>query len=248
MADSVLAVRDLAKAYGPGLARLIGRAPVQVLDGVGLAVAPGERVLVAGPNGSGKSTLLRLLAGLEPADAGEVLVGGAPITRLAARRRVAFAPDRCPWPDELSGRAALTLAARLTGLDRGAARAAAEAGLARVGLAAAGGRRLGVYSKGMRRRFDLAAAFLGAPDVLLLDEPADGLDAEGCRVLDELLTEAAARGAAVLMASHLTDLPCDRALVLADGRVAWQGDAAALAALPGGLLGLYGELACSATA
>ncbi len=253
MADPLLVARDLAKGYrapAPGLAGVAGIPGPRraVLGGVDLTLAAGERVLVAGPNGSGKSTLLRLLAGIERADEGTVTVAGQPIGRLAARRELAYAPDRCPYPSELTGRAAMVLAARLAGLERGEARAAAEDALTRVGLAGDQGRRLGIYSKGMRRRFDLAATFVGSPSVLLLDEPADGLDAEGCRVLEQLLTEAAERGAAVLMASHLTSLPCDRALVLAGGRVAWSGDADELAALPGGLLGLYGELACSATA
>ena len=252
MTTPPLLARDLRKAYrtrptGARALLALRGAAMPVLAGVDLELAAGERVLVAGPNGSGKSTLLRLLAGLEVADAGEVRVAGHQIGELAARRAVAYAPDRCPWPDELTGRAAMTLAARLAGLDRRAAASTAAACLDRVGLAADGGRRLGIYSKGMRRRFDLAAAFVGTPSVLLLDEPADGLDAQGCLVLDELLAEAAGRGAAVLMASHLTSLPCDRALVLTEGRVAWHGDATELAALPGGLLGLYGELACSAT-
>jgi ABC-type multidrug transport system ATPase subunit len=240
-----LVVHDLAKAYRTGL---LGRERRMVLDGLELELQPGERVLVAGPNGSGKSTLLRILAGIEAADRGTVRVFGRPISERAARRSLAYAADRCPYPDELRGLEALVLAGRLAGLERGAARTTAAAALERVGLGADGRRRLGVYSKGMRRRFHLAQAFLAEPLLLLLDEPADGLDAEGCLVLEELLAEARARNAAVLMASHLTSLECDRALVLAGGRVAWSGSGSELATRPGGLLGLYGELArCSAT-
>lgn len=253
MPEPLLIARSLAKSYRAepsGPKALFGipgrRAPV--LREVDIELQTGERVLVAGPNGSGKSTLLRILAGVEAADRGEVLVQGTSIGELAARRALSFAPDRCPFPGELSGRAAMVLAARLAGLPRREARTAADAALTRVGLAGSEGKRLEHFSKGMRRRFDLAAAFIGEPRVLLLDEPADGLDAQGCLVLDELLAESVERGAAVLMASHLTSLPCDRALVLDAGRVAWRGSAAELAGLPRGLLGLYGELACSATA
>ncbi|MDF1800107.1 MAG: ABC transporter ATP-binding protein [Planctomycetota bacterium] len=246
MTAAPLTVRALARSYRTGF---LGLGRRSVLGGLELELRAGERVLIAGPNGSGKSSLLRILAGIESADSGEVLVFGQPITALAARRRIGYAADTCPYPDELRGGEALALAGRLAGLPTSEAKRAAAEGLARVGLAADAGRRLGVYSKGMRRRFHLAQAFLGQPDLLLLDEPADGLDAEGCVVLDELSREAHERGATMLFASHVTDLACERALVLFGGRVAWEGSEAELRSLAGGMLGLYRELAtCSATA
>jgi len=115
--------------------------------------------------------------------------------------------------------------------------------LARVGLEADARRRLGHFSKGMQRRFTLGAALLAEPELLLLDEPTDGLDAEGFGVLDQLLDEARDRGAGVLFASHVAALACDRAHILWEGRIAKSGSPDELVSSRGGLLATYAELA-----
>lgn len=222
------------------------RARRTALEALELRLDPGSSLGLVGPNGAGKSTCLRLAAGLELPSEGRVRVFG----REAHERRgrlahpVGYAAEGFPFPAELSARAALVLLARLSGMGRGARRSAVPAMLERVGLASRG--RLAGFSRGMQRRFALAQAFLGEPALLLLDEPTTGLDAEGFALLAELLAEARARGAALVIASHLPALlveHCDQALVLNGGRVQARGaarellpashDLAALAALYG---------------
>lgn len=211
MGSKLLHISNLGQSYPTGFLGLRRR---RVLVDVSLEVAAGERVLVAGANGSGKSTLLRILAGVEASDRGTASLGGLPLASRAARRLIGYAPDGCPFPPELTARTMMRIAGELAGLGVREARKAAEAMLARVGLAGAARRRIGHFSKGMQRRFTLGAALLAGPELLLLDEPTDGLDAEGFGVLEELLDETQRRGAGVLFASHVAALDCDRVHIL----------------------------------
>ena len=196
------------------------------LDRVDLSLARGRTLGLAGPNGSGKSTLLSIVAGTEVATAGSVRVlGGSPLDR-AVLRRVGWLPEDSPFPRELSARAALELCGALQGLTSAQLRERCGPMLEAVGLAPHARTRLGRYSRGMLRRFGLAQAALHDPELLLLDEPTAGLDAEGFEALDRLLERARARGASVVLASHLAgdlELRCDELCVLVDGRVAARG-------------------------
>jgi ABC-type multidrug transport system ATPase subunit len=198
----------------------------EVLHGVDLELAPGAMLGLVGPNGSGKTTLLRAIAGLERTHGGTLeVLGGAPAD-AAVRRRLGFLSEVSPFPPELSGRAALDLLAALQGIARADRRRRVGAWLERMGLADAARRPLGRYSKGMLRRFGLAQALLHEPDLVLLDEPTAGLDAQGFGVFDELLARCRARGASTVIASHvLQDLQahCDEIVVLHEGRVAAAG-------------------------
>jgi heme ABC exporter ATP-binding subunit CcmA len=190
------------------------------LAGVDLDVAQGEIVLLSGPNGAGKTTLLRLLAGLVPMYSGEADVLGHDLSRdrRGARRDLALVGHETFCYDDLTVRENLRFAARASG--RGSA--PADAALERVGLgdlADVVHRRL---SAGQRRRLALAVAWSRDPRLLLLDEPHAGLDAEGRRVLDEIVRAAPTEGRAVLVASHELDRTralADREVVLTNGRV-----------------------------
>lgn len=200
------------------------------------SVAAGDTVGLVGPNGSGKSTLLRILAGVDRPTLGAARVlDGDPVAR-ATKARTSYLPDGAPFPAELSTRAALELVASLAGMDRSERRSAVPAMLERVGLGNRTSTKLRAFSRGMHRRFGLAQAFLGAPDVVLLDEPTAGLDAPGFPVLRELLDEARARGATVVLASHvpsdLMDL-CNRVVLLRSGRVSRVGAPDELLGEPG---------------
>ena len=237
-----LEVRALTKRYRAGW---LGRKRT-ALAGVELALAPREWVGLVGPNGSGKSTLLRLLAGIERPSAGTVRVFGAELARREARARIGYLPDGFPFPPELGARAVLDLLGSLHGLARDVRRRAAEELLERVGLAAEARTPLGRFSLGMKRRFGLCQALLHAPDLLLFDEPTIGLDAEGHVVLAELLDAARARGATLLVASHVAhDLQgrCARTLVLLGGRLVASGPTEEFLGESGRLLALYRELA-----
>jgi len=230
--EPALRLSGLEKTF-PGA---FGRGRRAVLRGIDLELGRGELLGLVGPNGSGKTTLLRVVAGLERPSAGELRVLGGTPAESAVRRRLGFLSELSPFPPELSAAAALDLCAALQGLPRGERRRRAGAWLARVGLAAEARRPLGRFSKGMLRRFGLAQALLHEPDLVLLDEPAAGLDALGVGLLSELLAEARARGAAVLLSSHLVAdalEDADQLCVLVDGRVAARGAPEALVGASG---------------
>ena len=211
--------------------------PVRVLDGVTLAVEPGERLGVVGANGSGKTTLLRTLAGLLKPSAGSVSVFGLDPARepIAAARLIGFVggEDRTfHW--RLSGRHNLEFFGALHGLAPGEATGRAERTLERVGLAGAADRLVQEYSSGMRQRLALARAVIPRPRALILDEPVRALDEEGVRVLRDLLEELA--GAAVVAsAAKLHDLEgvCDRLVFLEGGRLGDEPAAAVLSTTVG---------------
>jgi heme ABC exporter ATP-binding subunit CcmA len=166
---------------------------------VTLRVDPAETVAVMGANGSGKSTLLRLCAGLARPTAGEARLAGvaAAAAPPALRARIGYAGHRAHVYRGLSARENLVLFARLQRAADGAVAAALE----RVGLAARADDRVDGYSRGMLQRLALARALLHDPDVILLDEPATGLDAEGATLLEAALAERRGR-ATVLVATH----------------------------------------------
>ncbi|MCZ6598435.1 MAG: ABC transporter ATP-binding protein [Planctomycetota bacterium] len=205
----------------------------EVLHGIDLALARGRNLGLVGPNGSGKSTLLRTLAGIERTSGGTLEVLGGSPDAGHVRRRIGFLPEVSPFPGELSARAALDLLGSLQGMPRAERKRRVPAFLERVGLRESARRALGRFSKGMLRRFGLAQAFLHDPDLLLLDEPTAGLDAVGVGVLADLLGEARARGASVVISSHLfSDVleHADELAVLVDGRVAASGEPQAVVA------------------
>ena len=242
MAPLALEVRSLAKRYRTGWLGGLQR----VLQGIELVLAPGEALGLVGPNGSGKSTLLRILAGVERASEGSVRIFGQDVSTRAARARIGYVPDGFPFPLELTPRAVLDLLGSLHGRPRSERRGAANELLERVGLAREARTPLARFSLGMQRRFALSQALAFRPDLLLLDEPTAGLDAPGYVALDELLGEARARGATLLVATHVvTDLQdlCERVAVLLDGRLAQSGPTAELLRDRGQLLALYRQLA-----
>ncbi len=197
-----------------------------VLHGLDLELVSGSGLGLVGPNGSGKSTLLRLLAGVDSPREGRLEVLGGSPRDPAVRRRIGWCPEDSPFPAELRPLAALELLGTLHGLTRREARQRGQALLERTGLLAEARTPLGRFSRGMLRRFGLAQAFLHAPELVLLDEPTAGLDAPGLEVLDALVSESRARGATLVIASHLVadvHRHCEELLVLIEGRVAARG-------------------------
>jgi heme ABC exporter ATP-binding subunit CcmA len=199
---------------------LAGRFPA--LSGVDLNVAPGEVVVVVGPNGAGKTSLLRACAGLLAVTSGDAVVLGHDLRseRAEVRRRVGLLGHAAPLYDELTATENVRFAVRAAGLPAAAAGPALE----RLGLVGRLGRTtVGRLSAGQVRRVALAALVARSPELWLLDEPHAGLDAAARRLLGELVTEAAAAGAAVLLSSHEPDLAvpmADRVVTMAGGAVA----------------------------
>ncbi len=195
-----LVVEDLSKRYGRTTA----------VDGLSFAVPAGSVCGFLGPNGAGKTTTLRILLGLARATSGSARASG----------RVSGVLDRDGFHPGRTARDELALAAARAG--RGDPREALE----RAGLEAIGSRRIGACSYGTRRRLALAAALLAEPDVLLLDEPATGLDPHALRALRARLREHAASGGTVLLSSHVLEevaATCDRVVVVAHGRRVAEG-------------------------
>jgi ABC-type multidrug transport system ATPase subunit len=212
--EELLVVESVTKRYGETLA----------VDGVSLRVAAGEVYALLGANGAGKSTLIRMMTGLSEPDSGGVTVCGEEMRRrpLAAKRRVGYLPEELYFYQRLTGREYLRLVAGLKGADAGLAEAEAEF----FELKAVEGKWVGGYSLGMRKKLGLAAAFLGSPRVLVLDEPLNGLDVEMMRKLRLRVEEERARGAAFVVSSHVmsfVERVADRAGVMSRGRVVAEG-------------------------
>jgi heme exporter protein A len=183
--------------------------------------------MVTGRNGSGKSTLLRVLGTAARADRGTARVGGHDIRdgRTEVRRRVALLGHASGLYDALTARQNLEVAASFLG-PGSAARVGAL--LAEFGLADRAGDPVSAFSAGMRKRLALARTLLKDAEVVLLDEPYGELDPPGFRLLDKALDALQARGATVLLATHLLEhgrQGCDAAIVLEEGRLAWSGPA-----------------------
>jgi ABC-2 type transport system ATP-binding protein len=174
----------------------------RVLECDRLELGPGLTLLV-GPNGAGKSTLLKLLAGIERPLTGTVAIGGHDLWRdeVRARRELAYVPEHPDLSPYATVGAVLRLVAQLRGVPAGAA----EDALTRVGLSGLGRRSVRELSMGQRRRAVLAAAFIGTPNVLLLDEPLEAMDAEMRGSLVSWLREVTAAGRTVLAATHLRE-------------------------------------------
>src|SRR5688572_11259737 len=212
MTDTVVRTDRITKRYGSRVA----------VDEVTLAVRRGEVYGFLGPNGAGKTTTLRMVLGLvRPTSGTATVLGAAPGSPAALRRTGALVEGPGFYP-YLSGRTNLRILARYRGL---ADRAADEA-LARVDLADRGSDRFRGYSLGMKQRLGVAAALLGDPDLLVLDEPTNGLDPAGMAAMRRLVVDLAAAGQTVLLSSHLlaeVQQTCDRVGVIADGRLIHEG-------------------------
>ncbi|HTI66691.1 MAG TPA: ABC transporter ATP-binding protein [Caulobacteraceae bacterium] len=200
----------------------------RALNGVSFTVAKGAVLALVGPNGAGKSTLMRCIAALDRPTAGTISVAG--LDTLAEPRGVhaalGYLPDFFGLYDELSVRRSLVYAARSRGVAEDAAEDAALKAAARVELSDRLERRAGELSRGLRQRLAIAQTIVHTPSVLLLDEPAAGLDPDARRSLSDLIRKLAGEGMTVLVSSHiLAELEdyCTEMLMLRDGRAVGGG-------------------------
>ena len=220
---NMISVTGLSKRYGPILA----------VNDVTFTCEQGTVTGFLGPNGAGKTTTLRALTGLTRPDAGQATIAGHRFTGLPNPARVVGTLlDAAALHAGRTGRATLRIAATMTGMPS----RRVDQVLAAVGLTGAAGRRVGTYSLGMRQRLGLAQAIIAEPSVLILDEPATGLDPEGIAWIRGLLRDFAGQGGTVLLSSHLlaeVQATADHLVVINAGRIVAAGALTDLLAAPG---------------
>src|SRR5664280_1866934 len=193
--SAAIEVRGLRKDYRAGL----GGREVKALAGIEFAVRSGELFGLLGPNGAGKTTTVKILLGLTHATAGSASLLGKPVADPESRRRVGYLPEGHRFPGYLTARQTLSIFGRMSGVSSRALSPRIEDLLGRLKLSEWIDVKVKKFSKGMTQRLGLAAALVHEPEVLLLDEPMDGVDPVGRREIRDLLKAEAAKGRAILL-------------------------------------------------
>ena len=208
-----IVVRDLRKSYGLKAA----------VDGLDLEVPRGSFFGFLGPNGAGKSTTIRMLTGLIPSDGGTIEILGfkLPGDELEIKRRIGLVPDESLLFDRLTGVEFLEFVGRMYGLPRPTAMERAGE-LMDLFQLQADRKIIGEYSKGMRKRVAMAASLIHHPELFLMDEPFEGVDAVGARLMKDILTDQVQRGATIFLTTHVLEVVerlCDRVAIINEGRI-----------------------------
>lgn len=209
-----IAVRDLRKEYA-------GKAAV---DGLSLSVPRGCFYGFLGPNGAGKTTTIRMLMGLIPPTAGEIEILGysLPAQDQEIKRSIGLVPDESLLFDHLTGTEFIEFTGRMYGLERDVARERARELMTLFELEAGSRKLIGEYSKGMRKRVAMAAALIHKPQLFLMDEPFEGVDAVGARLMKDILLDQVRKGATIFLTSHVLEVVerlCDRVAIIDKGRI-----------------------------
>jgi len=213
-----IAVTDLRKYYGNKAA----------VDGLSLTVPRGTFFGFLGPNGAGKSTTIRMLTGLIPPTSGSIeLLGLAmPAQELEIKKRIGLVPDESLLFDRLTGAEFLEFVGRMYGLERRVAIERARGLLDLFELADNRKKLIAEYSKGMRKRVAMAASLIHHPELFLMDEPFEGVDAVGARLMKDILIDQVRRGATIFLTSHVLEVVerlCDHVAIINEGRIVTEG-------------------------
>ncbi|QDT17798.1 ABC transporter ATP-binding protein [Alienimonas californiensis] len=217
--EPVVDATGLTKTYRDGW---FGRTKVHALRGVSFRVERGEIFGLLGPNGAGKTTLIKVLLGICRKSGGTATVLGCPAGAREARCRIGYLPEGHRLPRHLTANTALDYYGGLSGLSGADVKRRRGDLLRLVGLSKWGDTNVRKFSKGMQQRLGLAQAMLHDPDLLILDEPTDGVDPVGRADIRKVLGELKARGKTVFLNSHLLqelEMVCDRAAILRNGEV-----------------------------
>src|SRR5258706_4274249 len=215
---AAIEIRDLRKVYGDKAA----------VDGLTLTVPQGCFFGFVGPNGAGKTTTIKMLMGLAPPTSGTIRLMGLamPEHALEIKQEIGLVPDETLLFDQLTGGEFIEFVGRIYGLDR---RLAHERALELLELFELDGqpkKLIAEYSKGMRNRVAMAAALVHAPKLFLMDEPFDGVDAVGARLMKDILLEQVRHGATIFLTSHVLEVVerlCDRVAIIHDGKLVVEG-------------------------
>jgi ABC-2 type transport system ATP-binding protein len=218
MGDSVIETRALTKRYED----------VVAVDGLDLSVQPGEVFGVLGPNGSGKTTTILMLLGLTEPTQGTVRVLGLDPMRepLQVKARVGYIPDQIGFYNELTARENLIYIAKLNGLRRDEAYRRIDEALQQIGLEEVADRRVATFSHGMRQRLAVAETLIKRPQIVIMDEPTQGLDPEATREFLDIIRGLRVQGITILLSSHLlyqVQAVCDRVGLFRRGRMVLEG-------------------------
>lgn len=219
----VIQVHDLKKTYQSGLLR---KRVINALRGVTLEIPRGRIYGLLGPNGAGKTTLIKVLLGIVRRTSGSATVLGMPAGRIAARHRIGYLPENHRIPRHLTGRTALEYYGCLSGMAIGEVRRRIPELIDKVGLKGRDRDRVSGYSKGMQQRLGLAQAMLHRPELIILDEPTDGVDPVGRTEIREVLRGLASEGTSIFLNSHLLqeiELICESVAILQQGRLCHTG-------------------------
>jgi ABC-2 type transport system ATP-binding protein len=213
MPGPAILVRELRKSYGAKAA----------VDGVDLEVPRGSFFGFLGPNGAGKSTTIKILTGLIPADSGAIEILGfrLPEEEIEIKQRIGLVPDESLLFDRLTGVEFLEFVGRMYGLERAISVERAR-GLMDLFELQADRKIIGEYSKGMRKRVAMAASLIHHPELFLMDEPFEGVDAVGARLMKDILTDQVRRGATIFLTSHVLEVVerlCDRVAIINAGKI-----------------------------
>lgn len=210
-----------------GLAKSFGA--LRAVDGITLNVARGEVLGFLGPNGAGKSTTMRLITGFLEPDAGRARIAGFDVLEnpKEARKRLGYLPEGAPLYAEMTPKGLLAFVAELRGLRGGAIARAVGAAVEKTGLGPVFEQTIETLSKGYKRRVGIAQAILSDPEVLIMDEPTDGLDPNQKHQVRQLITEMA-KEKAIIVSTHIleeVEAVCTRAVVINKGRIVADGTA-----------------------
>jgi ABC-2 type transport system ATP-binding protein len=213
-----ISIRDLRKVYETKAA----------VDGLTLEVPRGSFFGFLGPNGAGKSTTIRMLTGLAPPTAGTIEILGyrMPEQEIEIKKRIGLVPDESLLFDRLTGFEYLEFVGRMYALDRPLAKERARELLDLFELSAEPRKIIAEYSKGMRKRVAMAASLIHRPELFLMDEPFEGVDAVGARLMKDILQDQVRQGATVFLTSHVLEVVerlCDHVAIIADGRIIREG-------------------------
>jgi ABC-2 type transport system ATP-binding protein len=216
--SAAISVHNLRKLYGQKAA----------VDGLDLEIARGSFFGFLGPNGAGKTTTIKMLMGLAPPSSGSIELLGLPMPEkaLEVKGKIGLVPDESLLFDHLTGLEFTEFVGRMYGLPRPLARERSKELLELFELDGDPRKLIGDYSKGMRKRVAMASALIHRPELFLLDEPFEGVDAVGARLMKDILLEQVKHGATVFLTSHVLEVVerlCDRVAIIHEGKLVLTG-------------------------
>ena len=216
--QEILTITNLTKSYGSK----------EILKGIDMHVSRGEIIGYIGPNGAGKSTTVKIILGIEGEYGGEIKLFGENIeqNRIEYKRKIGYVPEIADVYDNLTGYEYLTFIGQLYGLELEIASEKSKSLMELFGAGEAYHARISSYSKGMRQKLLIIASLLHNPDILFLDEPINGLDANSVMIFKEILTQLARQGKTIFYSSHIMDVVekiSSRIILLNDGIIAADG-------------------------